>query len=72
MVGVGVAVRGGLAVRGALAALGEGRTTAGVGDWLARYSATGTTTRPANTVATKVAAPHSRRRKVPQFTSGRF
>jgi hypothetical protein len=31
-----VAVAGGLAVRAALAALGVGRTTAGVGDWLAK------------------------------------
>jgi len=46
-------------------------TGTGLGPWLVKKSASGTTTMPMMTVNTKVTAPHSRRRKV-QFTSGEF
>jgi hypothetical protein len=70
--GVGVGdVWAGDAVCAELAALDEvfeGGMVRGPGPWLAKYSASGTTTMPTMTVRMKVTAPHSRRTNA-QFTS---
>jgi len=58
-------VAGPLAVRGLLA---TGTLTGADGPLPPTTRAIGTATRPAITVTTKVAAPHSRRRNWPQFT----
>ena len=55
----GVAVEGALAVRGLLA---TGTLTGAEGPLPPTTRAMGTATKPATTVTTKVAAPHSRRR----------
>ena len=60
----GVAVEGALAVRGLLA---TGTLTGAEGPLPPTTRASGTAIRPAITVTTKVAAPHSRRRNWPQF-----
>jgi hypothetical protein len=68
--GLGLLVWAGDAVRGPLAALDAvvvGGTMTGPGPWLAKKSASGTTTMPTMTVTIKVTAPHSRRTKA-QFT----
>ena len=68
--GDGLGVRAGVDVRAGLAALEavvEGGITTGPGPWLAKKSASGTTTMPTTTVTMKVTAPHSRRTKA-QFT----
>jgi L-rhamnose isomerase len=68
--GLGLFVWAGDDVRGPLAAPDEmlgGVTITGPGPWLAKKSASGTTTMPTMTVTIKVTAPHSRRTKA-QFT----
>jgi hypothetical protein len=68
--GLGLCVLAGDAVRGPLAALDAvvvGVTMTGPGPWLAKNSASGTTTMPTTTVTMKVTAPHSLRTKA-QFT----
>jgi hypothetical protein len=52
-------------------AVGVGAGAGGAGDWLPKYSASGTITIPRRTVSTKVTAPHSRRMK-DQFTERRL
>jgi len=68
--GLGLLVVAGVGVRGPLAALEAvvvGGTMIGCGPWLAKNSASGTTTMPTTTVTMKVTAPQSRRTKS-QFT----
>lgn len=55
----------------ALLTVGVVVTGTGLGPWLVKKRASGTTTMPTMTVNTKVTAPHSRRTKL-QFTSGEF